>query len=63
MKTRRKKAEAYVNGDTPLPAGFTTGYQRDLEIAREMVKLRGDARAERRTGEGREDAADAREVA
>jgi hypothetical protein len=42
MKNRKQTAEGFVNGSVSLPAGFTTGYARDLEVAREMIRLQRD---------------------
>lgn len=38
MKSAR--IDAYIRGDSKLPAAFTTGYQRDLEVARDIVRRR-----------------------
>ena len=42
MSKNKEEAREYVNGKAPLRCCFTTGYQRDLEVAREMVRLRRD---------------------
>jgi len=63
MKTRNSKAEDYVRGDVPLPPEFTTGYKRDLEIAREMVRLRREKQAEEASAEPDDSATFVRDVA
>lgn len=40
MKSNTATAEKYVNGEVPLPPTFSTGYRKDLDIAREMVRRR-----------------------
>ncbi len=43
MMKNRQEIEGYVTGDVPLPATFSTGYKRDLDTAREMVRVRRGA--------------------
>ena len=50
MTSKKTDAKRYVDGDAPLPATFTTGFKRDLEVAREMVKLRQQDTETRATG-------------
>jgi len=63
MKTRNSKAEDYVSGTAPLPPEFTTGYKRDLEIAREMVRLRRENQAPEESSDAGDSASLVRDVA
>ena len=49
MTSKKTDARKYVAGDAPLPATFTTGFQHDLEVAREMVRLRRKGTADQET--------------
>jgi len=49
MTSKKTDARKYVAGDAQLPATFTTGFRRDLEVAREMVKLRQQEAAAQET--------------
>ncbi|MDJ0698671.1 MAG: hypothetical protein QNJ07_02340 [Woeseiaceae bacterium] len=40
MSNRNKTAQEFVSGRKRLPAEFTTAYKRDIETAREIIRLR-----------------------
>jgi hypothetical protein len=63
MKTEKPLAAQYVDGDARLPRGFTTGYSRDLAIARDMIRLRRAGNVANQAEESVNHAAFEREVA
>ena len=45
MNIRTRGSKQYVDGDVFVGPTFTTGYQRDLEVARRLIRQRkGDAK-------------------
>ena len=36
----RQTIESYMKGDLRLPATFSTGFKRDLDVAREIIRAR-----------------------
>ena len=53
----KRRIEDYVNGAESLPEGFTTGYAKDLEVAREIIRGRQGLVAKKGTPEPRPPAA------
>ena len=52
MTSKKTDAGKYISGEARLPVTFTTGFRRDLEVAREMVKLRQQEATARETPAG-----------
>ena len=50
MKGKIFDVDAYLAGKISLPATFTTGFKRDLHLAREIIRRRRDRRARRSMG-------------
>ena len=44
MKRNREFVDAFLDGDVALPGSFTTGFRRDLQLAREIIQRRGNRR-------------------
>ena len=44
MKWNREFADAYLDGEVALPGTFTTGFRRDLHLAREIIRRRTNGR-------------------
>ncbi len=42
-KTKSPTLKDYLSGAVPLPDTFSTGFKRDLETARELIRLRREA--------------------
>ncbi len=45
MKTKEFDVDAYLAGEIALPGNFDTGFRRDLDLAREIVRERHTARS------------------
>jgi hypothetical protein len=42
MKIRTASGEQAANGDVPVSPTFTTGYKKDLDVARRVIRQRRD---------------------